>query len=178
MKGKAVVMAILLTAAVMGGAMYYLQVYGYYHEVQAVAGEDVELVSLATGEPEPILYDSFQAIDADSSPIRYRACFTTTMSLAMLSETYEPVEGAQPRIAPGWFDCFDAEEISQALEDGTALAFLGSKNVHFGVDRIVAITADGRGFVWHDLNNCGEKAYDGTVVGEDCPDPEQAPETN
>ena len=43
------------------------------------------------------------------------------------------------------------------------------KNVHYGVDRIVAITDDGRGFVWHELNDCGEKAYDGTVVGEECP---------
>ena len=46
---------------------------------------------------------------------------------------------------------------------------MGVKNIHFGVDRIVAITEDGKGYVWHALNNCGEKAYDGTVVGEECP---------
>ncbi|HBR38682.1 MAG TPA: histidine kinase, partial [Sulfitobacter pontiacus] len=37
-------------------------------------------------------------------------------------------------------------------------------------DRIVAITSDGRGYVWHELNDCGDKAYDGTVVGEACPE--------
>ena len=61
-----------------------------------------------------------------------------------------------------------AEEGAE-LEAGTAQAFIGQKNVDFGVDRIVAITQDGRGYVWHDLNHCGEKAYDGTVVGEECP---------
>ena len=56
-----------------------------------------------------------------------------------------------------------------ALKSGKATAFLGQKNIHYGVDRIVAITQDGRGYAWQELNNCGEKAYDGTVVGEDCP---------
>ena len=74
-----------------------------------------------------------------------------------------------PRNAPGWFDCFDAPAIARDLADGNATAFIGVKNIHFGVDRIVAITQDGRGYAWHELNNCGHKAYDGTVVGEECP---------
>ena len=129
----------------------------------------MQLVSFVSGEPEPILFDAFQAIDADSSPIRYRACFTTEMSHSLLSETYEPYEKAEPRNAPEWFDCFDAKAIAEEIEAGTALTFLGQKNVHFGVDRIVAITSDGRGYVWHELNDCGDKAYDGTIVGEECP---------
>lgn len=71
--------------------------------------------------------------------------------------------------APGWFNCYDAVAIAEALKSGQAQAFLGVKNIHYGVDRIVAVTSDGKGFVWHALNNCGEKAYDGTVVGEECP---------
>lgn len=169
MNGKVIGTVLILSGAIAGAALYYLQVYGYYHEVKAVAGEDVTLVSLSSGEPEPILYDNFQAIDADSSPIRYRACFTTTMTQATLSETYVAAEKPQPRNAPGWFDCFDAEKIGEELANGTAIAFLGHKNIHYGVDQIVAITSDGRGYVWNDLNNCGEKAYDGTQVGEDCP---------
>lgn len=168
MNGKVVAIVLGLSAAVAGGAMYYLQVYGFYTEVQADPGQDVSLTLLGGGA-EPILYDSFQAIDADSSPIRYRACFTTTMSHALLSETYVPADTAEPRVAPGWFSCFDAEAIAAELEAGTALAFLGLKNVSYGVDRIVAITEDGRGYVWHELNDCGQKAYDGTVVGEECP---------
>ncbi len=169
MNGKIVGGVILVAAAIAGIALYYVQVYGYYREVPTPP-QGVELVSLSTNMPEPILTNNFRAIDADSSPIRYRACFDTTLSLAMLSKTYVVTEEIEPRNAPGWFDCFDAQAIGIELEAGTALTFLSQKNVHFGVDRIVAITSDGRGYVWHELNDCGEKSYDGTVVGETCPE--------
>lgn len=166
MSGKIIGIIILISALVAGAGLYYLQIYGFY---EAVGKQEVMLVSIHSDEPEPIVFDSFEAIDAESSPIRYRACFTTTQSLAFLTETYVLLDEATPRNAPGWFGCFDAAAIGAALEEGSALAFLGAKNVHFGVDRIVAITEDGRGYVWHELNDCGEKAYDGTIVGEECP---------
>lgn len=167
MNGKIIGIAIMLSAVIGGISLYYLQVYGFYEEVQT---EEVNLVSVISDQPEPIPFADFQAIDAESSPIRYRACFTTDLSLALLTETYVGLEDATPRNAPGWFDCFDAEAIAAELDAGTALPFLSQKNVEFGVDRIVAITEDGRGYVWHELNDCGEKAYDGTIVGEECPD--------
>ncbi|APX11105.1 DUF6446 family protein [Tateyamaria omphalii] len=166
MSGKIIGIVIVLSGIIAGAALYYLQVYGFYEEVQVA---EVNLVSVVSGEPEPIPFDTFQAIDADSSPIRYRACFTTELSLALLTETYVGLDDITPRNAPGWFDCFDAEAIAGELDAGTALPFLGEKNVDFGVDRVVAITEDGRGYVWHELNDCGEKAYDGTIVGEECP---------
>ena len=166
MSGKIMGIAIMLAALIAGAGLYYTQVYGFYDEV-AVA--DVELISINTDAPEPIITDAFQGIDADSSPIRYRACFTTTSSLAFLSENFTLVDNVDPRNAPDWFGCFDAAAIAAELKAGTALTFLSAKNVHYGVDRIVAITEDGRGYVWHELNDCGEKAYDGTVVGEECP---------
>ncbi len=167
MTGKILIVIIVITALIAGAGMYYLQVYAFYDEVTV---EEVNLVSLSSEQPEPILFSEFQAIDADSSPIRYRACFQTEMSLAMLTETYVLLDTAEPRNAPGWFDCFDAQAIGDQLEAGTALPFLSEKNVQYGVDRIVAITQDGHGYVWHELNDCGEKAYDGTVVGEECPE--------
>lgn len=161
-------LAVLLvgSAVIAGFSMYYLQVHAFYSEVE---GGDVQLVSVVSDTPEVISFDNFEAIDADSSPIRYRACFTTDKSLSLLTETYVGLEKATPRNAPGWFDCFDAAAIGAELDAGTALPFLGQKNVDFGVDRIVAITDDGRGYVWHELNECGEKAYDGTIIGEECP---------
>ena len=167
MGGKIVGIVLLLSAAIAGVALYYLQVYAFYREVE---GEAVTLVSLSSETPEAILTTNLRAIDADSSPIRYRACFETTESLALLTETYVGLGDVTPRNAPHWFDCFDAEAIAEELKSGEALPFLSQKNIHFGVDRIVAITADGRGYVWHELNNCGEKAYDGSIVGEECPD--------
>ncbi|WP_227267367.1 DUF6446 family protein [Roseobacter weihaiensis] len=172
MSGKIVGLAIMISALFAGGALYYLQVYGFYEEVSAEAAE-VRLMPLGSDVPVRILAENIEAIDAESSPIRFRACFTTPSSLAMLSETYVGLARAVPRNAPGWFDCFDAEAIAAELKAGTALAFLGEKNVDFGVDRIVAITEDGRGYVWHELNDCGEKAYDGTIVGEECPGREE-----
>ncbi|MGV6848359.1 MAG: DUF6446 family protein [Marinibacterium sp.] len=168
MNGKLIGGFIVLSAILAGGTIYYLQVYGFYQKVQMHDG-DITLVSLVSGQPEPIAVSGLQAIDAESSPIRFRACFETTASLPMLTETYELVDGKEPRNAPAWFDCFDAEAIGDAIEAGTALTFLSQKNIEYGVDRIVAITEDGHGYVWHDLNHCGEKAYDGTVVGEECP---------
>ena len=166
MSGKIIGVVILIAAAIAGAGMYYLQVYGFY---DVVLREDVQLVALTTEAPETIVFDNFEAIDADSSPLRYRACFTTPTSLATLTETYVLLDGVDPRNGPGWFECFDAAAIAAELQAGTALTFLGGKNVAFGVDSIVAITQDGRGYVWRELNDCGEKAYDGTIVGEECP---------
>lgn len=171
MTGKFLVGIIVIAALVAGVAMYYLQVHHFYERVEATGTSDVQLTSLVSGEPEPVLYDDFEAIDADSSPIRYRACFSTSMSHAMLTETYELYEGAEPLVAPGWFDCFDASAIGASLESGQALAFLGQKDIRYGIDRIVAISDDGRGYVWHQINQCGEAAFDGESVPENCPEP-------
>ncbi|SPF78450.1 DUF6446 family protein [Pseudoprimorskyibacter insulae] len=170
MNGKLVGSIVIGAALTFGAVVYYTQVYYYYDTVPANGSTDVVLTSLATGQPEAIPYADFQAIDAGSSPIRYRACFTTTMSLAALSETYEAYEGAVPRNAPGWFECFDAEAVGAALESGEALPFTVLRNIEFGIDRVAAITADGRGYVWEEVNDCGDKAYDGTPLGEDCPE--------
>jgi hypothetical protein len=168
MNGKIVGVFILVSSLFVGAALYYLQIYGFYQEVDAPA-DGIALMTLANNEAEVIPQDSYRAIDADSSPIRYRACFNTPYSLALLTETFQMVEDVEPRNAPAWFECFDAEAIASEIAAGTALTFLSAKNVHFGVDRIVAITDDGRGYVWHELNDCGAKAYDGTIVGEECP---------
>ncbi len=169
MIGKLLVIILVLCAIVAGTSMYYLQVYGFYYDVEPKPGQDVVLLPSDGSVAEAIEYRNFRAIDADSSPIRYRACFETDLTPEQLTATYTQVEEAEPLNAPGWFDCYDAVSLADELNDGYARAFISTKNVHFGVDRIVAVTKDGRGYVWHALNNCGEKAYDGTVIGEECP---------
>jgi len=169
MSGKIIGIILLLTGIIAGAGLYYLQVYGFYEDVDFDVPNEIEMVSIVSGAPEPLFVQALQAIDADSSPIRFRACFETDASLAMLTETFVGLEPVAPRNAPPWFECFNAEALGMEIEAGTALTFLGQKNVHFGVDRIVAITEDGRGYIWHELNDCGQKAYDGTIVGEECP---------
>ncbi|MCR8726365.1 DUF6446 family protein [Frigidibacter sp. ROC022] len=141
-----------MVSLIAGAAIYWLQVYGYYRDVAATdAAAQIRLVSVATGEPEEIVTDNFQGIDADSSPLRFRACFETPTSLATLTETYELAEDPVPLTGPGWFSCYDAETIGEALESGEALAFVSERAIHPGVDRIVAIFPDGRGYAWHQL---------------------------
>ncbi|SDW55493.1 hypothetical protein SAMN05444358_1011135 [Ruegeria halocynthiae] len=168
MTGKLLALILLFSAVLAGAGMYYLQVYGFYYDVEPRAGQDVVLLAQGAEESEPIAYSGFQGIDADSSPIRYRACFETNLTPDQMSG-FVFVENPEPLTAPGWFDCYDAVALADALKSGRAQAFMGTKNIHYGVDRIIAVTQDGKGFVWHELNNCGEKAYDGTVVGEECP---------
>ncbi|MEL6549081.1 MAG: DUF6446 family protein [Pseudomonadota bacterium] len=167
MAGKIIAVLLVLVTLGVGGGVYYAQVYGFYYGVEDAT---VELTSLSSQQPEPILTEGLEAIDADSSPIRFRACFTTPTSLATLTETYEIFDAAEPLTAPGWFDCFDAEAIGAALDAGTAIAFTGTRNLEYGIDRVVAITEAGQGFVWHQVNDCGDRLYDGTPAGDDCPE--------
>ena len=147
---------LVVIGALGGVAMWYLQVYAFYEPVAFQPGQEIRLTPIVSDQPEPILAEGVTGIDSESSPIRFRACFTKPLSLAMLSETYVTYEGAEPLVAPGWFDCFDAQAIGTALERGEALAFLSEAGIHHGVDRVVAVFPDGRAFAWHQLNDSPE----------------------
>ena len=149
MKGRIAAGVIVLSALATGVAVYYLQVHAFYQPVSARA--EITLTSVS-GTQEPLPVADFEGIDADSSPIRFRACFTVPVSLATLTESMVIVEDAVPLNGPGWFDCYDAAAVAALLDTGEAVAFLGEREIHPGVDRIVAIARDGRGFAWHQLN--------------------------
>ena len=152
MNGKLVAGFIVIVGAVAGVAMYYLQEYAYYTKAVFKPGAEIALTLITSGQPEPILAEGIEGIDADSSPLRFRACFHTPLTQAMLSETYQAYQGAVPLIAPSWFDCFDAAKIGAALENGEALAFLSQSNIAPSVDRVVAVFPDGRAYAWHQIH--------------------------
>jgi hypothetical protein len=154
MNGKLFGSILVISSLVLGVGMYYLQNYHWYEEVSMDAGTGVEIqmTPVVGGAPETIIADDFQGIDASSSPLRFRGCFNTPMSIAMLSETYEIEDRAVPLTAPGWFACFNAEDIGESLELGEAIAFVGEREIADGVDRVIAVYPDGRAFVWHQLN--------------------------
>lgn len=139
----------MLTALVAGVAVYYLQEYAYYSEAAFEPGREMMLTPIESDLPEPILAEGIIGIDAESSPLRFRACFRTPLTQGMLSETYRAYEGATPLNAPSWFDCFDAQAIGVGLENGEALAFLSQSDIAPDVDRVVAVFADGRAYAWH-----------------------------
>ena len=170
MNGKLVISVMVAIGLAIPMGIYYFQVYAYYFEVDPTGPQDVQMILASDGTPEPVPHTGFEAIDGTSSPIRYRACFSTTLSIDEARARYVEAADAQPRYAPGWFGCFDADALGAELEAGTAATFLSRKNIAYGVDRVVAITDGGRGYVWHSPNDCEAKDYDGTVIGEDCPD--------
>jgi hypothetical protein len=149
--GRIVAGGIVLTGLVAGVAMYWLQVHAFYTPAVFAPGQEITLTPIGSDQPEAIVVEGLTGIDANSSPLRFRACFTTPLSLATLTETYRLYDRAVPLNAPGWFDCFDAQRIGQALERGEALAFLSQAGIAPGVDRVVAVFPDGSAFAWHQL---------------------------
>ncbi len=158
MNGKLVGGAIVLSALVAGLGVYYAQVYAFYKPIDASApSAEIRMVTIEDETPEVILTEGFSGVDADSSPLRFRGCFTTPLSLAILSETYKVYPDATPLNAPNWFDCFNAAQIGEDLETGNAVAFLSERDIEAGIDRVVAVYPDGRAYAWHQLNENAEK---------------------
>ncbi len=156
MNGKLVASAIVLTALVAGIGGYWLQEYAFYAPVAFQPGAEIMLTPLAAPAPVAIPVSDLQGIDATSSPLRFRACFTAQISLATLTEGYTVYDKPTPLNAPSWFTCFDAGQITQALDSGEAVAFLGQANVvpntsDAQVDRVIAVFPDGRAFAWNQL---------------------------
>lgn len=167
--GKLVAILILGTALLVGGGIWFAQTRLYYAPVEGpvtltLAAPDGALTTLPARDVE--------AIASNASPLGFRACFRAELDVASLGTDIpaEPRARPEPTVAPGWFPCFDAGEVAGLLERGEARAFTAYPNARYGVDRVVALAADGRGWAWHELNDCGRKAYDGTPVGERCPD--------
>ncbi len=165
--------AIVLSAAAAGALLWWTETRAYYYPV------DAEMVTIEattfSGTLDPLPIADVDAIDADTSPLRYRACFSTPLSLAMMTETYEPYEDATPLNTPGWFDCYDADAIAAQIATGDALAFLGEANFIYGFDRVIVVNQSGQGYAWHQINRCGSAVYDGDPAPRGCP---PAPERN
>lgn len=169
----------ILGSAIIGGAfMYYNLVYAGYAELTPGEVGEIQLIAVESGLAEPIMLENIKAIDTVvdgvrlSGAISFRACFDVVQRPEVLSETYRTFDLAVPLTAPSWFDCFDAREIGAALENGDATAFLSQENITYGVDRVVAVLSDGRGFAWHQLNPCGAAVFAGDNTPDGCPDPE------
>lgn len=149
MNGRIVGGALIGAALVAGAALYWLQVYAFYRDVPEA---EAALVMTATdGSTVPIPAAEFEGIDASSSPIRFRACFRTTLTPEEAKARFQTYRGAEPLIAPRWFGCFDARAIAEALVSGEATAFLGAAHPE-GYDRVIALYPDGRAYAWQQIN--------------------------
>ena len=143
--GKIMVSLLLLSALLTGLAVWYLQVYGFYDPVDEITGAQDIVVTTTDGTARPVRIADFKAIDASSSPIRYRACFT--LDPAQLADA-APYPDATPLNGPGWFQCYSAKALTRDLEAGNARAVLGEADIRPDVDRVLIVYPDGRAFAY------------------------------
>jgi len=148
--GKIMASMLVLVALLAGVAVYYLQVYGFYEDVNEITGAREIVMTLPDGSTRPVAVSDFKAIDASSSPIRWRSCFT--LDPAEVADA-APYPAATPLNGPGWFQCYSAKALTADLEAGNARAILGQSEVRPDVDRVLVVYPDGRAFGWHQLND-------------------------
>ncbi|MEL6677692.1 MAG: DUF6446 family protein [Pseudomonadota bacterium] len=160
MRGRILVIGLLGFAALFGVVLWYYQTVAYYEEVTGVTEIS------AYGDAFPV--SAYRGIDAPTSPLKMRACFTVDWDY-WPSDEHAGV--ADPLNAPGWFDCFDAEAIARDLDAGEATAILAADNEPYGFSRYIAQYPDGRAFMWRQINDCGEAAFAGNPLPMHCPPP-------
>ncbi|MCC5963554.1 MAG: histidine kinase [Rhodobacteraceae bacterium] len=162
--GRIFVILLLGSTVLAGAGVWYMQVYALYDRLPEQ--DSVPLTPLAAAAPQEFPVRNFQGIDSTSSPIRYRACFDIDADPAQFTPYPDPT----PLVAPGWFDCFDAGALTEALGDGRATAVMGVSHLAYGIDRVVVLM-DGRGYAWQQINPCGTAHFDGDPVPPGCPTP-------
>ena len=163
MKGSALVGSLLFAALGMGAGLWYTIEKAYY-----VGVTDIKEISV-TGINRPI--KNYMGIDADTSPLKMRACFKVDWDYI---ETDEFRNFATPLIAPKSFDCFDAKKIDTDLKTGNASAILANENIPFGFNTFIAQYPDGKAFMWRQVNTCGKAHFRGDPLPEGCPVPDDA----
>ncbi len=161
MNGKSIVISLLLCAAIAGGGLWYSIERAYYERITDVT----EVV--AYGDKFPV--SNYDGIDADTSPLKMRACFNVDWDYFPTDE-YKDV--ATPLNAPQFFKCFDAGQMTDDLQSGDATAILANENEPYGFDTFIVQYPDGRAFMWRQINICGESQFSGNDLPEGCPDPD------
>lgn len=138
MNGRVVMGGLLGFTAIFAVSLWYAQFYAFYSEYTT------DVVDV---QGSPISVTDFAGVDATTSPLKLRACFRLDAA-----PDAPPYPRAEPLVAPGWFDCFDAETLTADLAAGRATAYLASTSDFDGVDRVIARYPDGRAFMWRQLN--------------------------
>ena len=139
--GRAVLIGMGLALLVFAALLWWFQTRAWYEEVTGVQMVTVD------GRDVPVA--EWRGIDAASSPIRLRACFRVDPEALADAPA---AESPTPLIAPGWFDCFDAEGLTEALAAGEARAVRAAADEFQGTERLIAVFPDGRAFMWRQLS--------------------------
>ncbi|MEM6904654.1 MAG: DUF6446 family protein [Pseudomonadota bacterium] len=141
MSGRLLGIGLISFTVIFTAALWYFQFYAWYDEVEGVTEVTIQ------GDAFPV--SDYRGIEAESSPLKLRACFTVEWEYVLSTEHRER---ATPLTPPPWFECFDAAQISQDIAAGQATTYLAAKNETDGIDRYIVQYPDGRAFMWRQLN--------------------------
>lgn len=158
MKGKTFVTLLLGVAVFMGALLWYTLTQAYYRPVTGV--------TTVTAYGDEFAVSNYQGIDADTSPLKFRACFSVDWDYYP-SDEFKSV--ATPLTAPKWFSCFNARQIGEDLQADLASAILSDENKPYGFNTYIAQYPDGRAFMWRQINACGDAFFGGDDAPETCP---------
>lgn len=159
MSGKLVVKGLVVFCVIFGLGLWYFQTKAYYDD-------EITGVTEITAYGDSFAVSNYRGIDADTSPLKMRACFTVDWDYYPSTEFREV---ATPLVAPPQFDCFDALQIAVDIYNEKATAILAAENEIFGFSRYIAQYEDGRAFMWRQINECGEAHFEGDPLPEGCP---------
>ena len=144
MKGRSLLAVGAVVLGAFTAALWYFQFHAFYEDLP-------QEPLLVQGTEYPV--ESWQGTDASSSPLKRRVCVTfAPETVARITSEHTALEKAEPLVAPDWFDCFDAKQITRDIAAGKATAYLMGQSGFDGVDSYLAIYPDGRGFVWRQLD--------------------------
>lgn len=142
MSGKIVAGGFFVFLFIFAASLYYMQNYAYYQKVEGLTS--------ITVEGREITVSGYVGLDADSSSLKLRGCFTVDPAdFDGVTRHENPV----PLGTPKWFECYQAAAIGADLQSGAAVAYLVAKEEFDGIDRVVAVYSDGRAYQWRQLNN-------------------------
>ena len=146
MTGKITVILLIGVTLIFGIFFFYFQTYAYYSKVDAKEQIIVNKIQIKV--------EDYIGIRSDVSKLKLRGCFNIDPSAF---EFFLTSIKASPLSAPFWFECFDYKEIQSDIDNGTLKAYLAEENEYPGIDRYVAISINGIGYEWRQLNEKYEK---------------------
>jgi hypothetical protein len=141
MNGKVFAGGFVVFAVIFGICLYYALVYAYYEKVYDITEITVQDRTIAVA--------NYEGIDATSSGLKLRGCFT------VIPADFEGLAqdvNAIPLSAPKWFGCYNVGELQEDIDAGRAVVYLAVENEKDGIDRVVAVYPDGHAFQWRQLN--------------------------
>lgn len=157
MKGKYLVIGLLVLAALTGVSLWYAVNYAHYDRVEGV---DQIVVN---GKALPV--QNYRGLDGTASPLKLRACFEIDPSLLKGAPRGE---GATALRAPNWFSCFNAREIDEDIRAGVASVIRKDEGATRDFAVYIAYYPDGRAYLWQQMTSCGVAKFGGHPLPPEC----------